>query len=131
MLEKYETHHQTFSLTILPVLAWVPEITVRQIQCLGSTFFLLLAQDTYRSDKLSDRTDAQTSPSSAQELQKAIQSDAILPGRIELGFLAAAGVSVSATLGQQAQHKCLIKPDFPLEQIPQFKKWAFPSDSGK
>lgn len=100
MLEKYETHHQTFSLAILPVLAWVPETTVRQIQCLGSTFFLLLAHDAYCSDKLSDRTDAQTFPSSAQDLQKAIQSDAILPGRIELGFLAAAGVSVSATLGQ-------------------------------
>lgn len=82
------------------MLAWVPEITVRQIQCLGSTFLLLLAQEAYRSDKLSDRTDAQTSPSSAQDLQKAVQSDAILPGQIEPGFPAAAGVSVSATLGQ-------------------------------
>lgn len=53
-------------------------------------------------DKLSDRTDAQTSPSSAQDLQRAVQFDAILPVWIEPVWTAA---GVSATLGQQPQQK--------------------------
>lgn len=97
MLEKYETHIQIFSLaTLNTMFAQVPKITQQgkvSASVTHSSCYPLRRLLTHRQAQC----DVQNSPSSAQDLQRAVPFDATLSVWTELVFLAAVGVS--ATLG--------------------------------
>lgn len=111
--------------------------SVRQSQCLSSTIFLLLPGEASHSHtssmtglmlRMQPPTLSRPAASSAPDLQRAVQFDAILPAQREPVWTAA---GVPATSGQQPQCKCWQGQTSPLKQITQFKKRAFSSNVEK
>lgn len=106
---------------LLPVFARVPEITQQgKINALVTHSFCYSLKELI-THRQAQRQDVQNSPNSAQDLQRAVYFDAILPVWRELAFLAAA---VTSTQMSEDLVSFLI-------QIPQFRTWALSSDSGK
>lgn len=86
-------HIQTFSLATPTTIGCLSsrDYSRRLSQCLSNTLFLLLPQEAHHTDKLNGRTSVQTAPSSAQDLQRAVQFDTILLAWLEPAFLVQEG----------------------------------------